>query len=131
LEEPIDLRVMTLFDETDIEPYERKKAEAAFQAVLAATGWRTQDVIAVARPFDLLVIGMAGIVECSGAEVGDVVPWSEIIDVTPTEPTLRVYGIKVAIAGATTPRSYVWSGGGSQQDLSERNRIYRFLTGGS
>jgi hypothetical protein len=56
-------------------------------------------------------------------EVGDLLPWGKIIDVAQTEPTLKVFGLDVTEQGGAI-RSYTWSGGGSQNTFTERNRVY-------
>jgi hypothetical protein len=121
---------MQLFDESTVEPYEQTKCARALEAVLATTGWALADVAALSRPFELLVLARVGMVECherggfkKRLEVGVVLPWSNIIDVAQTEPTLKVFGLDVTEQGDVV-RSYKWSGGGSQSDSAERNRVY-------
>jgi hypothetical protein len=127
--------VAVLLEESDIERYAYPKATAALEAVLAATGWNLRDLVAVAQPFNWLVIAKAGIVECNEygvfkkrTEVGEIAPWSAILDVRQTEPTLREYGIEIAVSGEDAPRAYRWNS--EQHGLPERNRVYRFLAGG-
>jgi hypothetical protein len=134
---PDDIRIMALFEESDIDAYAQKSARAAFDAVLATTGWSVLDVLAVARPFELLVIARAGIIECGEVggfkkriAVGEPVPWAEIVEIAQTEPTMRVYGIELMVAGEDQPRTYKWSGGGSRQSYEERNRVYGVIAAG-
>jgi hypothetical protein len=101
--------------------------------VLATTGWSLADVVALSNPFELLVLARAGMVECherrgfkKRLEVGDVLPWGNIINVAQTEPTLKVFGLDVTEKGGAV-RSYKWSGGGSRHNFGERNRVYDMI----
>jgi hypothetical protein len=133
LAEPSGIHVRQLFDESDIDAYDQR-ARATFEAVLASTRWVVSDILAVARPFELLVIARQGVIECrelggfkKKIAVGELLPWNDVVTVEPTEPTLRVYGIEIKDARGLL-RTYTWSGGGSQQDRKERDRIYRIVT---
>lgn len=125
-----DVRVMRLFAESTIDAYAQTKCVPALEAVLASTGWSLADLAALSRPFDLLVIAHAGMIECherggfkKRLEVGDLLPWGDIVNVAQTEPTLRVFGIEVTDKGGAV-RTYRFDGGGSREALAERNRIY-------
>ncbi len=129
------IRISQLFEKSDIDAYGQRKATTAFEAVLASTRWAVSDILAIARPFELLVIAREGLIECrelggfkKKTAVGELLPWSEIVSVEQTEPTLRVFGIELRGAGGSLLRAYKWSGGGSHQDYEERNRIYHILT---
>ena len=126
---PGDPRIMQLFDESTIDPYEQTECMRALEAVLATTGWALDDVAALSQPFSLLVLGRVGMVECherggfkKRLEVDVVLPWGNIINVAQTEPTLKVFGLDVTEQGGAV-RSYKWSGG-SQRSFAERNRVY-------
>lgn len=125
-----DPKLTQLFDESTIDAYSRARCVPALEAVLVSTGWALADLATLSRPFELLVIARAGMIECherggfkKRLEVGDLLPWGDVVNVAQTEPTLRVFGIDVTEKGAAV-RTYRWSGGGSREDLAERNRIY-------
>jgi hypothetical protein len=128
-----DFRLMQLFDESTIDPYQQTECVRALEAVLATTDWALADVAALSQPFSLLVLARAGMVECherggfkKRLEVDAVLPWGNITDVAQTEPTLKVFGLDVTEQGGAV-RSYKWSGDGSQRSFAERNRVYNTI----
>lgn len=130
-----DPRVFGLFDEAGIGSYERKKGAEELDAVLASTDWGLQDVLAVTRPFDLVVIARAGIMECHERgmlkkrfEVDVLLPWNRVATVVQTEPTLRVFGLELRDSASHVLAEFKWSGGGSRDDQAERSRVYSYVT---
>jgi hypothetical protein len=80
-----DFRLMQLFDESTIDPYQQTKCARALEAVLATTGWALADVAALSQPVSLLVLARAGMVECherggfkKRLEVDAVLPWGTL-----------------------------------------------------
>ena len=129
-----DPRVFRLFDEAGIGSYERKKGAEELDAVLASTGWDLEDVPAITRPLALAVIARAGIAECHQRgmfnkrfEVDAFLPWNRVATVVQTEPTLRVFGLELKNSTGQVLAGFSWSGGGSLEDLAERNRVYAYL----
>jgi hypothetical protein len=137
----MDPHTFTIFDEANYRPedaYYRQKDVELFQFALAEQNLEATDVLAVSKCFDLVMVCRTGVVTVGQSGflkktpyVRDSIAWATVAEVSSNEPTLRVYEVKLRDAAGSELLELRWSGGGSQNDLLERNRIHALMSRGA